>query len=601
MYLSTRDATLGGIHIYDRFGTPLPGWPQLLGEEFWSTPAVGDLDKDGVPEIAISDLNQRTWVFHANGAVASGWPQQTAWATYHSTVIADVNGDRAPDVLATAANGYMGGGVYAWTGSGTTIPGFPLYTDVDAQAGPTVADIDNDGKVEVVASSNWDFDQTKGVEKFRGSLYVWDLAGTYRGSASPWPHFHHDASHAGRFEGRCLAVSLSPAERAANQLPATRIFTLTLTNIDGARCGSRGWPLSASVPSGWSANFSTANPTVPPGSTVEVTLTVTAPAGTAEGSYPVRVTVAGDATHQPIEKSAVFLLDVTAPTVIITKPASGASYPQNSVVYASYSCSDVHIQSCIGTVAAGSRIPTATTGTKSFTVTATDRAGNVGSKTVSYTVAGGNLSYTLSPTSLTFGKRPLNTTSSAKAITLNSTGSAALPITSISLSGTNPAQFTQTNNCGSSVPAGSRCTIWVRFKPTSAGAKTASLQVTAGGGAGTKTVSLSGTGVRSTLSVSPIALAFGDVPRNVTSAAKTVTISNTGTVVLPINQITLEGNNPGQFAKTSNCPAQVPVGNSCTVSVVFKPTFVGVKSANLKVTPGGGASAKFVALSGTGI
>jgi hypothetical protein len=72
-------------------------------------------------------------------------------------------------------------------------------------------------------------------------------------------------------------------------------------------------------------------------------------------------------------------------------------------------------------------------------------------------------------------------------------------------------------------------------------------------------------------------------------------------VVLPINQITLEGNNPGQFAKTSNCPAQVPVGNSCTVSVVFKPTFVGVKSANLKVTPGGGASAKFVALSGTGI
>jgi hypothetical protein len=396
-------------------------------------------------------------------------------------------------------------------------------------------------------------------------------------------------------------VSLAPAERAANQLPATRSFTLTLTNIDGARCESRGWPLSASVPPGWSANLSTANPTVPPGSTVEVTLTVTAPSGTPEGSYPVRVTVAGDATHQPIEKSSVFLLDMTAPTVIITKPASGASYLQNSVVYASYSCSDVHLQSCVGTVAAGSRIPTATIGTKSFTVTATDRAGNVRSKTVSYTVVGGNAFYTLSPTSLTFGKRPLNLISSAKTITLNSTGSSALPITSISLSGANPAQFTQTNNCGSSVPAGNRCTIWVKFKPTSTGAKTASLQVTAGGGAGTKTASLYGTGVRSTLSVSPQALVFGDVPRNVTSAAKTVTISNTGTVVLPITTITLEGINPGQFGKTSNCPAQVPVGNSCTVSVVFKPTYAGVKSANLKVTPGGGATAKFVALNGTGI
>ena len=87
----------------------------------------------------------------------------------------------------------------------------------------------------MIASSNQDLDLTTGVEKYRGSLYVWDLAATYRSSASPWPHFHHDGSHAGRFGGRSLAVSLSPSERAANQLPATRSYTLTLTNIDGAR------------------------------------------------------------------------------------------------------------------------------------------------------------------------------------------------------------------------------------------------------------------------------------------------------------------------------------------------------------------------------
>lgn len=70
-------------------------------------------------------------------------------------------------------------------------------------------------------------------------------------------------------------------------------------------------------------------------------------------------------------------------------------------------------------------------------------------------------SYTLAPTSLAFGKRVLNLTSSAKTITLNSNGSAALPITSIAISGTDLTQFTQTNNCGSSVPAGNRCTISV--------------------------------------------------------------------------------------------------------------------------------------------
>ena len=342
----------------------------------------------------------------------------------------------------------QGGGVYAWTSSGTIIPPFPLYTDVDAQAGPTVADIDNDGKVEVIASSNQDLDLTKGVEKFRGSLTSGILL---RRIARPPRHgrifITMAAMRAGSRAAAWRSASL-PSERAANQLPATRTYTLTLTNIDGARCGSRAWPLTASVPTGWSASLSSSNPTVPPGSTVHVTITVTAPAGTQQGSYPVRVTVVGDALHPPIEKSATFLLDLTAPTVIITRPASGASYLQNSDVFASYSCSDAHIQSCVGTVAVGNRIPTATTGTKSFTVTATDRAGNVQSKTVNYTVVAQNPSYTLSPTTLAFGKRALYLASSAKTISLNNNGDVALPITSIAISGTNLSQFTQTNNCG---------------------------------------------------------------------------------------------------------------------------------------------------------
>src|SRR6185503_6562055 len=134
-------------------------------------------------------------------------------------------------------------------------------------------------------SSNQDFDFTTGLEKLRGSLYVWDLAAPYRASASPWPHFHHDATHAGRFEGRCLAVNLSPSERAVNSLPATRDYTLTLKNID-ARCESLAWPLSTSVPEGWSASLSNPNPTVPPGATVSVKVTVTAPSGTQQGTYP---------------------------------------------------------------------------------------------------------------------------------------------------------------------------------------------------------------------------------------------------------------------------------------------------------------------------
>jgi len=107
--------------------------------------------------------------------------------------------------------------------------------------------------------------------------------------------------------------------------------------------------------------------------------------------------------------------------------------------------------------------------------------------------------------------------------------------------------------------------------------------------------------VRSTFSVSPTALSFGNVARRATSTAKTVLISNTGGVVLPISSIGLAGTNPGQFAQTHNCPALVAAGGSCTVSVVFKPRAKGAKSAILQVTPGGGAVPKSVSLSGTGI
>jgi hypothetical protein len=241
-----------------------------------------------------------------------------------------------------------------------------------------------------------------------------------------------------------------------------------------------------------------------------------------------------------------------------------------------------------------------TTGSKAAMITVTP-GGGAGTKIISLSGTGVRAAYTLSTSSLAFGNQPLNLASSAKTITLRSTGVVALPITSIRLGGTNPLQFAQTNNCGTSVAAGASCTITVSFKPTSTGSKVATLKVAAGGGAGTKSVTLSGTGVRSAFSVSPTALSFGNVARNTTSTAKAVKISNTGTVVLPITSIALAGTNPGQFARTTNCATRVAIGGSCTVSVVFKPTSTGAKSATLQVTPGGGAAPKSVALSGTGI
>ena len=208
--------------------------------------------------------------------------------------------------------------------------------------------------------------------------------------------------------------------------------------------------------------------------------------------------------------------------------------------------------------------------------------------------------YSMSPTSIAFGSQALNLASDARVITLSSIGESPLSISSIALAGTNPGQFSQSHNCPSTMPPGSTCSVSVKFTPTSTGSKTASLTVVAADGAGTKQVALSGAGVKAALSVSPTSLSFGNQTVGTTSTAKIVMISNTGTVVLPILSISFGGTNPGQFKQTNNCPAQVLVGESCTASVTFSPTWKGSKSASLKITPGGGAAAKSVALTGNG-
>lgn len=99
-------------------------------------------------------------------------------------------------------------------------------------------------------------------------------------------------------------------------------------------------------------------------------------------------------------------------------------------------------------------------------------------------------------------------------------------------------------------------------------------------------------------SVSPTSIAFGTVARGSASAARTVTIRNTGSVPLAITTILLSGDHASQFSRVNNCPATLPAAEDCSVRVVFKPTSVGKKNAKLRVNAGG--SVTTVALSGTG-
>jgi hypothetical protein len=209
-------------------------------------------------------------------------------------------------------------------------------------------------------------------------------------------------------------------------------------------------------------------------------------------------------------------------------------------------------------------------------------------------------SYTASPASLTFGNQLTNAASSSMSVTVTNTGKVALPITSITLSTSGSHPFSQTNNCGTSIAVGGGCTINVVFNPASAGSAAATLSVCVGNGVATQTVALSGTGVVPTYTTSPMSLAFGNQLANAASTPKFVTVTNTGTVALPITGIALSTSSPQPFSQTNTCGSSVAIGASCIISVVFDPAPAGSVTAALSVYVGNGAAAQTVALSGTG-
>lgn len=102
------------------------------------------------------------------------------------------------------------------------------------------------------------------------------------------------------------------------------------------------------------------------------------------------------------------------------------------------------------------------------------------------------------------------------------------------------------------------------------------------------------------VAVSPTALAFGERAVDATGPAQAVTVTNTGGASLAVSGATVTGANPGDFAVSSNTCSTVAAGGSCTVSVSFRATAAGSRTAALNISDNAAGSPHTVALSGTG-
>jgi hypothetical protein len=96
--------------------------------------------------------------------------------------------------------------------------------------------------------------------------------------------------------------------------------------------------------------------------------------------------------------------------------------------------------------------------------------------------------------------------------------------------GPNRAMFKIAHDCGASLTGWANCRIVVTFRPSSPGAKSATLRLTTGNGL-LRYRPLSGNGLSAgpSLTLAPGSLSFGDQQAQTGGAAKTVTFQNTGT------------------------------------------------------------------------
>jgi trimeric autotransporter adhesin len=219
-------------------------------------------------------------------------------------------------------------------------------------------------------------------------------------------------------------------------------------------------------------------------------------------------------------------------------------------------------------------------------------------ETVTATFVTGGATISISPAALTFGSQAVGTTSAAQTVTVSNTGNSAVTFTSIVTSGDFAGAATA--QCPSIAFDAAPCVFQITFKPTATGTRTGTITFTDNATGSPQTVNLTGTGAAGTgtISIAPTALTFASQNVGTTSAAQTVTVSNTGNSAVTFTSIVTSGDFAG--ATTAQCPSIAVDAAPCVFQITFKPTATGTRTGTIAFTDNATGSPQTVTLTGTG-
>jgi hypothetical protein len=159
------------IYCLNGNGTAVPGWPVPVldgGSHFPGSPAVGDIDNDGHLEMIVQCSSGRIYALNHDGTVMSGWESKWVYSnrTFAGSIaLADLTGDGYLEIVIPGMNSNC----YIYRYNATTLPNWPqpYASEGSTESSPVIADLDNDGSLDIMIGSE------------EGRLSAWNLSGEY--------------------------------------------------------------------------------------------------------------------------------------------------------------------------------------------------------------------------------------------------------------------------------------------------------------------------------------------------------------------------------------------------------------------------------------
>ena len=326
----------------------------------------------------------------------------------------------------------------------------------------------------------------------------------------------------------------------------------------------------------------------------------------------------GDAPVVSITPSALSFsqtVGTTSPALSVQIANTGkASLQLSSLAFTGTHASSFALTSS-GTCAAGSALAGGASCTVSVTFTPSAAGARSASLVIGHNGLGGSSTVTLSGSGnstpqpglmvdanrLDLGEQVVGAPGTARTVTLVNNGQAALSLSSIAVQGSQTSDFSVGGTCavGTPVAVQESCTIAVTLTPAALGARAATLAIASNAPAGTVSVALAGTGVPTptpVVQLSQAGLNFGTVTTGSSSAARTVVLTNAGNAALDLASIAASS---ADFRVTHDCPASLPAGEACSLSVVFSPSSA-ILSETLVIRSNAASSPNSIVLSGQG-